>query len=263
MITRSNALDALTSPALDGALGDPARPTVVLLPVGSVEPHGPHLPLGTDTLISQAAASRASALLDERGVRALIAPPVAYGVTEYARGFAGAVSVPPAVLTAYLGAVVGGLLHDERVLHVCLVSNHLEPAHDAAVRAAVDGNARASVASPLARRWARTLSDEFKRGECHAGRYETSIVLAHAPELVDAGRAAGLPEVPVSLSDNIKRGVDTFAAMGMRDAYSGAPAAASSDEGRDLIERLAIMVASETWERLRPGEPAPFAPGAP
>jgi len=42
---------------------------------------------------------------------------------------------------------------------------------------------RASVASPLERRFARLLSDEFKRGECHAGQYETSIVLAHAPAL--------------------------------------------------------------------------------
>ena len=247
-------LDEQTTAGLDAVLGDAGRPLAVLVPVGSVEPHGPHLPLGTDTLISQAAARGAVALLAARGVAALVAPPVAYGVTDYARGFPGAVSVPAEVLTAYLKAVVAGLLAEPRLAHVCLVSNHLEPAHDAAVRAALDGlpPARVSVATPLIRRWARTLSDEFKRGECHAGRYETSIVLAAAPNLVDRARAAALPEVAVSLSESIRQGVDTFAAMGLSEAYAGAPALATADEGRALIERLAEMVAGEVLERLRP-----------
>ena len=147
----------------------------------------------------------------------------------------------------------------DRVAHVCLVNNHLEPAHDAAVRAAIDGldPTRTSVACPLTRRWARTLSDEFKHGECHAGRYETSIVLAHAPELVDEDRARALPEVPVSLSAQINAGVHTFAAMGMRDAYAGAPAAATPDEGRALIDRLAEMIEAEVIEHMQGGSGAP------
>jgi creatinine amidohydrolase len=255
-----DALGDQASPDVEAALADGVRPVVVLLPVGSVEPHGPHLPLVTDTLISEAAARRAVALLAERGVRAFVAPPVAYGVTDFARGFAGAVSVPPAALTAYLGAVVRGFLADARVAHVCLVSNHLEPAHDEAVRASLSGvestgpvdPARASVASPLTRRWARTLSDEFKKGECHAGQYETAIVLACAPGLVDEERARALPALHVSLSESIRAGVDSFAEMGMRDAYSGTPAAATATEGEGLIERLATMVATEVAERLPP-----------
>jgi len=115
------------------------RPVVALVPVGSTEPHGPHLPLATDVLISEAACVRAAARLDARGVVALIAPAVAYGVTEYAAGFAGAVSVPAPVLTAYLGAIADGL-RAQGLAHVCLVNNHLEPAHDAAVRAAAHGD---------------------------------------------------------------------------------------------------------------------------
>src|SRR5574341_743744 len=85
----------LTTERLKEMLERP-EPCVVLVPVGSVEPHGPHLPLGTDTLISEAAAARAVPLLAKKGVVALIAPPIAYGVTRYAEGFAGAVSVPAA-----------------------------------------------------------------------------------------------------------------------------------------------------------------------
>ncbi|MEO6419412.1 MAG: creatininase family protein, partial [Polyangiaceae bacterium] len=147
--------------------------SAVIVPVGSVEPHGPHLPLGTDTTISREAAVRAAALLRARGVEAYVAPSVPYGVTDYAKGFPGALSIPPPVLTGFLEAVVQALL-GEGISHVCLVNNHLEPAHDEAVRAAVRAfpEGRASVACPLTRRWARTLSDEFKRGDCHAGRYE-------------------------------------------------------------------------------------------
>src|SRR5690606_2652795 len=98
--------------------------------------------------------------------------------------------------------------------------------HDAAVRAAIAGAAKgtASVACPLTRRWARTLSAEFKSGACHAGSYESSLVLASRPEPVREAVRAALPEVPISLSDGIRDGKSTFAQMGMADAYAGAPA---------------------------------------
>jgi creatinine amidohydrolase len=138
------------------------------------------------------------------------------------------------------------------VAHVCLVNNHLEPNHDAAVRAAVDGIAehRASVASPLTRRWARTLSREFKSGACHAGRYETSIMMAATPELVNDDVRRELSEVPISLSDKLKSGVTDFAEMGLSRAYSGSPADASAGHGDEQLARLATMVATEIREAL-------------
>lgn len=217
-------------------------PTAVLVPVGSVEPHGPHLPLATDTLIGETAAVRACEALAARGVQAVVAPSVAYGVTDFAEGFAGAVSVPAEVLTPMLRAIVTRL-RAEGFGHVCLVSNHLEPAHDAAVRAAVDGIAGSSVASPLTRRWARTLSDEFKRGDCHAGRYETSLVLAAKGRVKDERRA--LPAVGISLADAIRAGGKRFRDIGMERAYTGAPAEASVDEGESLYAKLVAMIVGE------------------
>lgn len=239
---RSVELAALTTVELAALLA--AGPVVALVPVGSTEPHGPHLGLGTDVAISAAACARAVEVLAAAGRAALIAPAVPYGVTECAAGFAGAVSVPGAVLTAYLGAVCDGLLA-QGFAAVCLVNNHLEPAHDQAVRAAAADRPRVTVACPLTRRWARTLSAEFKSGACHAGRYETSIVLAAAPALVDDAVRATLPAVPISLSEQLAKGVDTFAAMGMDRAYAGDPAAATADEGRAQIELLAAMVVGE------------------
>lgn len=266
------------------ALLSAGKPVAVLLPVGSVEPHGPHLPLGTDTLISETAAVRAIALLAEQGILAVVGPAVPYGVTDFAAGFAGAISVPAAALTAFLRTVVEAYLR-AGFAHVCLVNNHLEPAHDAAVRAAASAttstsvgsssssssstsvgstpstasststwvalpDGSASVACPLTRRWARTLSAEFKSGACHAGQYETSLVLAANPNLVDVAHAGALPAVPVSLSEGIKSGKRTFRDMGMHSAYAGAPAAASPEEGDQLYSSLAAMVVGEVSEAL-------------
>jgi creatinine amidohydrolase len=240
-------LDRLTSPQF-GELVASGR-LVVLLPVGSVEPHGPHLALGTDTAISRAACAQACELLADRGITARIAPAIAYGVTDCARRFPGAVSVDSAALAPYVRAVASGYLA-AGVHHVCAVNNHLEPAHDRAVRDALAGLAAASVACPLERRWARTLSDEFKSGACHAGRYETSIVLSHDPSLVDAQARGDLPPVPISLSDQLRRGVTDFVEMGLERAYAGDPAAATAAEGRELVYRLGEMIATTVNEHL-------------
>ncbi len=226
-----------------------AGTAIAIVPVGSVEPHGPHLPLDTDTTISEACAVRAAAKLEADGIATVIAPTVPYGVTEYAKGFAGAIGVSAAALTGMLRAIAEKLI-ECGFEHVCFVNNHLEPAHDAAVRAAIEGlpPGSASVACPLTRRWGRTLSDEFKRGDCHAGRYETSLVLAAGKSVRDA--RAALPTVRLSLSEAIKSGKTTFAEIGMDRAYTGAPAEATREEGEDLYERLVTMVVTEISEGL-------------
>jgi creatinine amidohydrolase len=233
-------LGELTTDEVRALLARP--PTAALVPVGSVEPHGPHLPLATDTLLGEVAALRACEALSEKGIHAVVAPSVAYGVTDFAEGFAGAVSVPAGVLTAMLRAIATRLLADGWT-RVCFVNNHLEPAHDAAVRAAVEGIAGACVASPLTRRWGKTLGDEFKRGDCHAGRYETSLVLAAGGRVSVEHRS--LPAVSISLSDSIRDGRSRFKDIGMDRAYTGAPGEASRQEGEALYEKLVAMIVGE------------------
>jgi creatinine amidohydrolase len=218
---------------------------VAIVPVGSVEPHGPHLPLDTDTSISVTCAMRAA----DRLGQAVVAPSVPYGVTDYASGFAGAVGVPASALTPMLRAIATSLLATG-FAHVCFVNNHLEPAHDAAVRAAIEGlpKGAASVACPLTRRWGRTLSDEFKRGDCHAGRYETSLVLAAGAHV--RPEFGELPTLGLSLSDAIRYGKTTFAEIGMERAYTGAPRDATFAEGEELYEKLVTMVVTEIEEAL-------------
>jgi creatinine amidohydrolase len=241
-------LGELTTDEVQSIVAQP--PTAVLVPVGSLEPHGPHLPLATDSLISEHASARAAEELAAQGIAAWVAPGVPYGVTDFAEGFAGAVGVPAAALTALLHAIAARLLGDGWT-HVCFVNNHLEPAHDAAVRAAAEGHGgpgRVTVASPLTRRHARTLTAEFQRGDCHAGRYETSLVLAAGGRVRDDHRT--LPAVGVSLSDAIRSGKSRFRDIGMDRAYAGAPAEATREEGQETYAKLVAMIVTEVREGL-------------
>ncbi len=227
------------------------KPVVILLPVGVMEPHGPHLPLITDTVISHHAAIRAANILEKNQVIPLIAPPVHYGVTDCASAFKGAVSILSETLTSYLRDVINAFLKNG-VAHVCVINNHLEPAQFSAINNSIKGieTGNASVACPLTKRWARTLSDEFKRGECHAGEYETSIMMSATPDLVDDQKRLDLPEVPVSLSKKINAGISDFAEMGLSRAYSGAPANATESHGSEMLDKLAEMVATEVLEAM-------------
>jgi creatinine amidohydrolase len=236
-----------------------AGPTpVAVLPVGSTEPHGPHLPLETDALLAHECGLRAARALRARGISAVVAPRIAYGVTRYAKAFSGAVTVSEEALIAYLASVCEGLRAAGFAL-VCATNHHLEPEHASAVSAAISlANERVSgvrFADQLTRRWGRTLSDEFKRGACHAGSYESSLVMAARPELVrDAVREA-LPDVPISLSASIREGKKDFLAMGLTRAYAGEPSHASRDEGEALYGKLVEMVVTECVEALAPAAP--------
>ena len=239
--------------------------TVALLPVGSTEPHGPHLPLDTDVTIARAQTLRAVERLGEAGVRSLALPPIAYGVTNFTDGFAGRVTIQPGTLWSLIEDVVESL-EQQGVRQVVLVNGHLEPAHVKVLRglaadrperteSSAPGGARAQVivADVSRRRWAQTLGEEFKSGDCHAGRYESSIVLAADPEHVHEGERAGLEPVSIDLIEKMKAGARTFLEAGADAAYCGDPAAASAEEGRDLIDRLATVVvesAREAWPEL-------------
>lgn len=235
----------MTSPSF-GELAKTGK-LVVLLPVGSVEPHGPHMSLATDTVISVGAAKAAAFKLEEAGLSPVIAPAIPYGVTECAAAFPGAISIPAAVLTSMVGAVADAYLAAGAV-HVCVINNHLEPAQDAAIVAVKEGREAVSVACPLTLKWARTLSAEFKSGACHAGQYETSIVLACDPTLVDSKVCQALPEVPISLAEKLMGGTTDFLEMGLDKAYAGTPAQATADEGQATLERLAEMIVGEVGD---------------
>lgn len=233
--------------------------TVAILPIGATEPHGPHLPLDTDVTIAQAQSRRAAERLAELGVRAVVLPPLAYGLTRFTEGFAGRITLRPGTLWTLLEDVVTSL-QEGGVRRVVFSNAHLEPEHVQVLRGVAGdyagGNPREAhvvFADNTRRRWAGTLGEEFQSGDCHAGRYESSIVLAADPDSVREAERAALPPHPIDLIAKMRAGAASFRQAGADQAYCGDPAAASAEEGRDLIERLASMIVEsvrEAWPEL-------------
>jgi creatinine amidohydrolase len=216
---------------------------LALLPVGSTEAHGPHLPLSVDVVIAQAVCARVARRLEQRGEGAVIFPAVPYSLTDFAAAFSGTVSVSAEAAQHYLTDVLCGIAsHGFRRIGV--LNHHLEPAHfkvvhDAAKAATARCGAGIVVPDHRKRPLSEKLGEEFVRGGSHAGAYETSLMLAAAPELVDERARRALPELAVDLPARIKAGAKSFAECGGPQAYFGNPAAATREEGERLLELLA------------------------
>jgi creatinine amidohydrolase len=94
----------------------------------------------------------------------------------------------------------------------------------------------------LRRRNVQRLPAEFQAGESHGGSYETSMVLAERSDLVDTAWMRVLPHVPVNMAAAIAEGRTDFVAMGMPEAYCGAPAESTTEEGVATLEILTDML---------------------
>ncbi len=163
---------------------------LVIVPVGALEAHGPHLPLGADQLQAEATATA----LAER-VDGLVAPTVAYGSAPGARRFPGTVSLSIHELESYVQGVLGELARSG-VRRLLVLSGHAERGHMAALREAGDRTMRDHPRTRVV-----VLSDydfvyelrgtESPPTDGHAGLLETSRVMAVAPAAVGPERPVG------------------------------------------------------------------------
>jgi creatinine amidohydrolase len=234
--------------------------TVAILPVGAVEAHGPHLPLGTDVIIAQAMAGSGASRIAAQGMSVVILPPLPYTTAPFAAGFSGTISVTPSAVTALLLDLARELTR-QGFAALAVANGHLDPGHREAL-AAAERAARKEQLLPVVcpdvtrKPWALRLTEEFKSGACHAGRYEGSIVLAARPELVRDSVRKGLAPNPASLSSAIRDGKRTFEEAGGPRAYFGWPADATVEEGRATIETLGAVLAEAVLGALAPGRAA-------
>jgi mycofactocin system creatininase family protein len=203
-------------PAVEGT----AR-RLLVVPVGSLEQHGPHLPLDTDTRIAVAVARRACA--GRPGVA--LAPAVAVGASGEHAGFPGTLSIGAEALTACLIE-----LGRHASLHwpaLVLVNGH--GGNVAAVEAAAG---RLRYEGRACRAW----HTELPGADAHAGRSETSVMLALAPEAVrlEAAQPGDVRPLGQILPLLREQGVRAVSANGVL----GDPAGASAAEGERLLAYL-------------------------
>ena len=204
--------------------------SVAVLPVGSFEQHGPHLPLATDTNVASAIAAAVADRYD-----LLLLPPVTISCSHEHAAWPGTVSISARTLDAIITDVRESLRHSgvERLVIVnghggnYVLSNIVQQANVAGPRLALFPNREAWEAACQDAGIVSSLHDDM-----HAGEIETSVMLDVAPEAVRDGYEGEdhVAERPYLLT------------LGMR-AYTesgviGRPSLASSDKGRLLLASL-------------------------
>jgi mycofactocin precursor peptide peptidase len=217
-----------------------ATGAIVAVPLGSTEQHGPHLPLGTDTVVAAALAHR----LAQARPSVWVAPALPYGASGEHAGFAGTLSVGTSALTGVLIELCrsadgfGGLV---------LVCGHGGNA-DALAQAVgvLTGEGRRVLAWLPTLRYTPGLIG-VRTADAHAGRVETSLMLALDPTAVRLELAAAGNRQPLTalMPDLRAVGVSGVSANGVL----GDPAGASAAEGEELLEQLTadLISAFDRW----------------
>lgn len=198
----------------------------LLVPVGSTEQHGPHLPLDVDTAIAVAVCAEAARRCGE-GVR--VAPPVTYGASGEHQDFPGTISIgTEALASALVELGRSARLWAGRIVFVNGHGGNLDALERAVTRLRAEGTDAA---------WL-----PCRHGDGHAGRAETSLMLHLDPARVRLGQAAAGATDPVrDLLPRLRaEGVRAVAPSGVL----GDPTGATAEEGRALLARMADEIAT-------------------
>jgi creatinine amidohydrolase/Fe(II)-dependent formamide hydrolase-like protein len=252
---------------------------LVILPLGAIEQHGPHLPLLVDWLGAEELARHVTPHLERAGYRVVLAPSLPYGASPLAETWPGTVSLARATLKRVIVEVIGSLARHGFGRFV-LANYQADPAHVRAMgeakRALTRGDRRLRILfagfSPEARSMAAMLDPRVLRlsrsprptGEWHAGELETALVLARRPDLVRRAVARRLPPVWVDFRAALRKGARRFEQIAPGGAgYFGWPAAARAVTARRALALRGRLMAGEIIRTLgRAPAPADRTPPA-
>lgn len=226
-------LDTLTWPEV-AAL---AATSLLAVPLGSTEQHGPHLPLSCDSDVAAALAERLASLRDD----VVVAPLLPYGSAGEHCGFPGTLSIGAAALELVVVELVRSA---SAFAGVVLISGHggnFEPLAAAVACLRAEGR-RVMLWAP-----------RIPGGDAHAGRTETSLLLALTPQHVrlEAAEPGELRPLTAVLPELRRRGLRAVTPNGVL----GDPIGACAADGRRLLDALAAGLGSavEAWWRAAVG----------
>lgn len=227
---------------------------VAILPTASIEQHGPHLPVVTDTLLCGTVARRAAEAA-AGSAQVVVAPVMSYANSHHHRPFAGVLSLAsPTYMAALIDVLEGLALSGFRKLMV-LNGHGGNTDSNAVVGLDFVNRLGHPVSIATAAYWdiARPAIVEAgimpgKLIPGHAGRFETAMVMAVRPDLVN-------PEGLAQTTDqsNVEGGLFSAALTGgtvqvhgtwaASTGYSDAPAAATAEEGKAMMDIVVSKVA--------------------
>lgn len=236
-----------------------AESTLAVVPLGSTEQHGPHLPLSTDHVIAE---SLARAAAERAGV--LCTPTVTVGVSPHHRQFHGTMSVDPPAFREYVTSLSRSLTDQgvDRIVFVNAHGGNVEHLQEVGRRLHEDGAAYA-----LEWMWNESipgLVDElFEQNGPHAGPKETAMIW-HLTDLVregelEAAREGGCPDLSKVLTELNGARLYHDSIENSPNGAFGDPRDASPEKGRRLFEaatdqlvELCEWLDAQPWETLAP-----------
>ena len=236
---------------------------VILLPLGAIEQHGPHLPLAVDWIGAEALARAVAPHLERAGYRCALAPALPYGASPLAADWSGTVSLSGPTLRRVVGEILRALVgHGFR--RFVLVNYQADPGHLAAmaairrdaerrrgVRVLFAGFAPTPSPAMLSPRVAALLRSARPEREWHAGELETAMMLAVRPDLVRRALARRLSPAWVDWRARLRPGT-TFRRMHPRGrGYFGSPAAGRAATGRRALRLRGRLIAAELLASLQ------------
>ena len=246
---------------------------VVLLPLGAIEEHGPHLPLLVDWLGSEELARRIGPHLRRAGFRPIVLPALPYGVSPLAETWSGTISLSGTTLQRLIVEIVSSLArHGFR--RFVLTNYQADPGHlrtMASARRALERTRRIqvlfagfapgpAVGTPMVNpRVLRLMQSPRPEREWHSGELETAMVLSRRPELVRRRLARTLPPVWVDFRQALSRGARRFEDIDRRSraqGYFGCPAVARSETGERVMALRGRLIARELINALRTQDPS-------
>jgi len=244
-------LDSITMPQFEDAL---RRTRTVIQPIGAVEEHGPHLPLGTDTFqvreVSRLAAEKAGAIT---------APAIPYGVCRSTRDHPGTIGITTPVLRALI-LDLGRDFFRQGLRNIIFISGHAGKTHLLTILDAAEElletlpGLRTAVVSEYNEilKEGRALIET--EDDSHAGEVETSRLLFLHPDLVRGTAPEEYPDFPPHILVRDKR-------RHWKGGVWGNPGCASAQKGMALME-IAVRHLTEIIARIE-GREASEPPAAP
>jgi len=214
---------------------------LILVPIGSCEQHGPHLPLNSDTCIAEAIAHHAAQALSDLDPVVYVTPAITFGASGEHADFPGTLSVGTEALTLLLCEFARSAWWCSRIVFVNGHGGNV-PSLITAVRL------QRSEGRDVA--WFACSSEG---ADAHAGRAETSMLLALAPDRVHTGGGGSGVTTPIAelMPRLIAEGVRAVSPTGVL----GDPTGASPGEGRQRLAHMGLSLARaiRDWRLSRVG----------
>ena len=230
---------------------------MVIVPVGSLEQHGPHMPVEVDSQLGEQVANRTARLVDARGHKVVVLPMLWTGISEHHMSFGGTITLDLPTFSAVIEGICRSLVrHGFR--RIVLLNAH--GGNDNALRSLTD-ELTPKLGVPIIQftYWDASADAiaailEQQPQVQHACEAETSMMLAVRPDLV-AGERIPLPNRTPHAHEIVGPGVYRWRTLGAMSASGvvGHPEAASADKGNRLFDGITRALADklcnpELWQ---------------